>query len=200
MTHPDVAADMEAALAVLCDAGAIVVDVALPDMEVLQAAGWTIIYAEMLSLHEGHGHALDDRDAMGAGLLAAAPFVTAFDYLKALRLRPHFQAMLDEAFAVCDALVVPGATTIAPRLDDLLCDTGTEKVDWLAVATRTHLPFNYTGNPGLVVPMGMSQGLPTSLQIVGRPHDEATILALGAAFQRQTDHHRRSPAASVAAS
>ena len=39
--------------------------------------------------------------------------------------------------------------------------------------------FNATGQPAAVVPWGLDRtGLPTSVQLVGRPSDEATLLAL----------------------
>jgi aspartyl-tRNA(Asn)/glutamyl-tRNA(Gln) amidotransferase subunit A len=46
-----------------------------------------------------------------------------------------------------------------------------------------------------------NDGLPLSLQIVGRPFDEATVLKVGDAYQQITDWHLRVPpiAAPVAA-
>ena len=78
-------------------------------------------------------------------------------------------------------------------MGDMLVDTGTAVVDWLAVATRNHIPFNYAGLPGLCLPCGLADGLPVSLQLVGWPHDDATLLRIGAAYQAVTDHHRAKP-------
>jgi aspartyl-tRNA(Asn)/glutamyl-tRNA(Gln) amidotransferase subunit A len=75
----------------------------------------------------------------------------------------------------------------------MLCDLGDQQVDWLEVATRTQLPFNFTGNPALVLPAGFVEGLPVGLQLVGRPHDESTLFTIGSAFEQVTDHHRRRP-------
>jgi len=114
------------------------VDVALPDIDVVEAAAWTLIYAEMLSLHKDHAHLIEERDSMGAGMLAAGAYVPASDYLTALRYRSTFQRQLDGAMAGIDALVLPGATT-PPRLSDMLADTGTGLVDsgWRWPAGRT---------------------------------------------------------------
>ena len=55
-------------------------------------------------------------------------------------------------------------------------------------------PFNITGLPTLAIPTGFSSsGLPLSLQISGRPFDEATVLRAGHAYQRATEWHRRRP-------
>jgi aspartyl-tRNA(Asn)/glutamyl-tRNA(Gln) amidotransferase subunit A len=55
-------------------------------------------------------------------------------------------------------------------------------------------PVNYLGLPVLVVPAGQSaQGLPIGLQLIGRPFGDESLIALGAALQAATNHHRRMP-------
>ena len=55
-------------------------------------------------------------------------------------------------------------------------------------------PFNMAGLPALAVPCGFTEaGLPLSLQIAGRPFDEATVLRAGHAYEQATDWHRRRP-------
>ena len=45
-------------------------------------------------------------------------------------------------------------------------------------------PFNLTGQPAAVVPCGFTaEGLPVALQIVGRWHDDATVLRAAACFE-----------------
>jgi len=62
--------------------------------------------------------------------------------------------------------------------------------------TKFSRPFNAMGLPSLSVPAGFDRGgLPIGLQIAGRPFDEATLFALGAAFERETGFHARAPAA-----
>jgi amidase len=52
-----------------------------------------------------------------------------------------------------------------------------------------------TGQPAAVVPWGLDgDGIPTSIQIVGRPFDEATLLSLGAQIESARPWaHRRPP-------
>lgn len=53
---------------------------------------------------------------------------------------------------------------------------------------------NLTGHPAVVVPNGFTPGgLPTSISFTGRLDDEATILAVAAAYQQATAHHRARP-------
>jgi aspartyl-tRNA(Asn)/glutamyl-tRNA(Gln) amidotransferase subunit A len=44
---------------------------------------------------------------------------------------------------------------------------------------RLTAPFNLTGLPALSVPFGDVAGLPVGVQLVGRWHDEASVLAVG---------------------
>lgn len=57
-------------------------------------------------------------------------------------------------------------------------------------------PWNHTGQPAASVPAGFTdEGLPLAVQLVGRPADEATLLALAAQLEaaRPWGHvHRRS--------
>jgi aspartyl-tRNA(Asn)/glutamyl-tRNA(Gln) amidotransferase subunit A len=47
---------------------------------------------------------------------------------------------------------------------------------------------NLAGLPGLSVPAGLDpQGLPLGLQVLGRPFDEETVFAVGAALERAAD-------------
>jgi len=46
------------------------------------------------------------------------------------------------------------------------------------------LPFNITGHPAMTVPCGFgADGLPIGLQLVGRLHDEITLLRIGALYE-----------------
>jgi aspartyl-tRNA(Asn)/glutamyl-tRNA(Gln) amidotransferase subunit A len=52
---------------------------------------------------------------------------------------------------------------------------------------------NLCGLPALALPMGLVQGLPVSLQLVGPPLAEARLLSVGAWLQRRTDYHLARP-------
>jgi amidase len=48
------------------------------------------------------------------------------------------------------------------------------------------VPWNHLGNPAMAVPAGFSsEGMPLSVQIVGRPGDEATLLSLAAQLEAE---------------
>jgi aspartyl-tRNA(Asn)/glutamyl-tRNA(Gln) amidotransferase subunit A len=63
-------------------------------------------------------------------------------------------------------------------------------------------PWNLAGLPSCATPVGFSSGtLPLSMQVVGRPFAEATVLNVAHTYQQATDWHLRVPpiAAAVAA-
>jgi aspartyl-tRNA(Asn)/glutamyl-tRNA(Gln) amidotransferase subunit A len=52
--------------------------------------------------------------------------------------------------------------------------------------------LNLAGLPGLSLPCGFTgSGLPIGMQILGRPFDEATILQVARAYERETPWHTR---------
>jgi aspartyl-tRNA(Asn)/glutamyl-tRNA(Gln) amidotransferase subunit A len=55
------------------------------------------------------------------------------------------------------------------------------------------VPANLAALPGLSLPCGFVSGLPTGLQLVGRPWDEGTLFRLGHAYQQATSHHLAEP-------
>ena len=56
-------------------------------------------------------------------------------------------------------------------------------------------PWNATGHPAASVPAGLSSdGLPIGVQLVGRPHDEATLLSLAAQLEAERPWNGRLPA------
>ncbi len=55
-------------------------------------------------------------------------------------------------------------------------------------------PWNYIGNPAASVPAGFTDdGLPLSVQLVGRPNDEATLLSLAAQLEAERPWADRRP-------
>jgi aspartyl-tRNA(Asn)/glutamyl-tRNA(Gln) amidotransferase subunit A len=63
------------------------------------------------------------------------------------------------------------------------------------------MPFNVAGTPALSLCNGYSaSGLPVSLQIVGRPFEDAAVLRAGHAHEKATPWKVRRPQTLVAAS
>jgi aspartyl-tRNA(Asn)/glutamyl-tRNA(Gln) amidotransferase subunit A len=121
--------------------------------------------------------------------------ISAHDYLQASRLRAQLtRQFVHDVFADVDALITPTIPEPPPSYADAKAGTVDEVVRRMGRYSRLTRPFNALGLPALTVPCGFStDGRPLGLQIVGRPFAEATVLQLGAAYQRVTDWHARRP-------
>ena len=59
---------------------------------------------------------------------------------------------------------------------------------------QARAPFNLTGHPALAMMSGLSgNGLPVSVQFVGRYFDDATVLRVAAAYERVAGWHHKHP-------
>ncbi|ALM86463.1 hypothetical protein ASB57_29170 [Bordetella sp. N] len=118
---------------------------------------------------------------------------SAADYIQAMRRRRELVNELAVAMQSVDLLVLPSVATAAPRLEDMTPHFNVTRPMYTT-------PFNLTGSPAMSVCSGFSAaGLPLSLQIVGRPFDEATVLRAGDAYERATEWRGRLPDAVMAA-
>ena len=114
----------------------------------------------------------------------------ATDYIKALRVRTLMQQGWAALFDDIDVLVTPGMPFAAPEVGA----TGTTWSDGVTESNTTALirltsPGNLTGQPVLAVPVGFdAAGLPLGMQLTGRPFDEATVLRVGMAYERASEH------------
>ena len=55
-------------------------------------------------------------------------------------------------------------------------------------------PQNYLGLTALAMPAGLHQGLPLSVQIIGKPFAERRVLEIGSAYQDETRFNQLRPA------
>jgi aspartyl-tRNA(Asn)/glutamyl-tRNA(Gln) amidotransferase subunit A len=100
------------------------------------------------------------------------------------------------ATAGVDAMLAPVAPVAAPTLAESDVGNSPNAEAVIQRLTRFTRPINYLGLPSLSIPTGFSaKGLPIGMQLIGRSFDEATLLTIGAAFQRVTDFHEKAPPA-----
>lgn len=185
---------VDAAIGTLRSLGARTVEVEIPDIEKYRAASLAIVLAEAADYHadklrtESHLYSDEICEYIELG-----DHVLAKDYVRAQRYRQMLGESMRVVLNDADYLIMPTVPILAPRLDEDSCQIGqkTESVD--TALLRNTEPFNLTGLPALALPCGFSHGLPVSLQIVGRPFDEAGVLRLGHAYQVSTDWHAARP-------
>jgi len=159
--------------------GATVEEVSLPSFGEGSRVTMIVLMAEALEFHEQWiRERPNDYGTDVRALIETSMTVTAANYIRAQRERT---VMLAEALAALQGhavLLAPTLATVAPRIDDTAYDI-------FANMVRFTGPFNATGQPVVSIPTGLSNdGLPLSMQIIGKPFDEVTVLQVADAYER----------------
>jgi amidase len=138
-------------------------------------------------LWENHQATLDPRSTLSilAGTYSRRYF-GGRTYAKAQNTRAGFTAAYDRALVDADVLVMPTTLTQAPEyarpsepaavLEAAL--TGAMGVK----AINNTQPFNFTGHPALAVPTEKRNGLPVSLQLIGRKFEDDLLLRVAQTY------------------
>jgi len=182
----DVLAAYEESLDVLARLGAEIAEIELPlGFADAGALNGRIMSAEAYSIL---GEVVDDAslplDEDVRPRIRAGRDISARDYLSALAEREERKRAFAAAFASFDALLTPTTPMTAVPLD---------AVDQSKTPAHFTRFANLLDLCALAVPNGIANGLPTSLQIIGRGYDEENVLRIGRAYQGATDWHARTP-------
>jgi aspartyl-tRNA(Asn)/glutamyl-tRNA(Gln) amidotransferase subunit A len=183
------------AVAVLEGLGAEVREVDIAHIDYSAAAAMVFYLAEGTAYHDDHiatiGELYTDQVRL---FLELGNYVLAKDYLHAQRYRTLLGHAMADVLAEVDVLAMPALPLTAQPLGQETIDIRGKTESVFGAILRNTEPFDLTGLPAIVVPCGFaSDGLPLSLQIAGRPFDEAGILKVAHAFQQATDWHSRRP-------
>ncbi|MEU0518345.1 amidase [Streptosporangium sp. NPDC006007] len=190
--HPHCSAESldatQRALDAMADLGAAVDRVDLRGSGLAATCNHVIVVSEALARHRAdlaRSWALygsHTRVTIARGALVSAP-----DLVRAQRFRSVYAQWVGELLHRYDVLVTPTTAAAAPPLRTL---SASERLE----APSFTSPWNLAGLPAVAIPAGFSaSGLPLSVQIVGRPFAEGTVLAVADAYQRITDWHLRGP-------
>jgi aspartyl-tRNA(Asn)/glutamyl-tRNA(Gln) amidotransferase subunit A len=182
------------ALETLENLGCTLVDIEDIDVAPFHDAGWIILQAELAALHASRADRADLMDPGMLNRLRKGMAFSALEYTKALQQRVTAQQAFLSAMADIDVFITPGIGGEAGFLETLTVDVNGQPLGFQDVISRNTMIFDFTGFPALMLPTGLGRsGLPTGMQIVGRPHDDALCLLAAAAFQAATEHHRLKP-------
>ena len=181
-TTPDMVAAFDRTCAMLRDAGAVVEEIELPDYAIFAAAGRVILTSEAYAVHEADlRNRLADYGAITQQRFLLGAAITAADLVQAFRARRELTDAVNATLGRYDGLLTACALAEAPRFEDV------PDPNKSFTAPMQTIPFNVTGHPAMSVPTGLgASGLPLSIQIVGRPFDEATVFRVGRVIERAT--------------
>jgi aspartyl-tRNA(Asn)/glutamyl-tRNA(Gln) amidotransferase subunit A len=150
---------------------------------------------------QGFGPEVKRRIMLGTYVLSAG-YYDAY-YLKAQQVRTLILRDYDRAFERVDVVAMPTSPTPAFRLGERSADPL-----HMYLADIFTVSANLAGLPAISVACGFSSepvspkpgrestgvgGLPIGLQLTGRPFDEATVLRIADAYQRDTEWSTQTP-------
>jgi len=93
-----------------------------------------------------------------------------------------------------DVVITPGTAMGPSRIGAYQRRGAVSTLALVAARVPFQAMFNVTGQPAAVVPWGLDgKGVPTSIQLVGRPFDEATLLSLAAQIEQARPWAQRRP-------
>jgi aspartyl-tRNA(Asn)/glutamyl-tRNA(Gln) amidotransferase subunit A len=189
-------------IAWLKDAGAEIVDIAMPHTKYALPAYYIVAPAEASSnlarydgvryglrvpgndivemyentRAEGFGEEVKRRVLIGTYVLSAG-YYDAY-YLKAQKVRTLIKRDFDLAWANgVDAILTPATPSAAFGVADQDLHSDPVKMYLNDIFTVT---VNMAGLPGIAVPAGLDKdGLPLGLQLIGKPFDESTLFQVG---------------------
>lgn len=209
-----VADAISAALALLEQAGASLIDISLPNTPLAIPVYYVIAPAECSSnlsrfdgvrfghrcaaprdindlfcrsRGEGFGAEVKRRIMIGAYVLSAG-YYDAY-YLKAQQTRRLLRDEFARALERVDVIATPTAPSVAFPLGERLADPVSMYLSDIYTAS-----VNLAGLPAVSVPAGFDDGgLPVGLQIIGNYFREAQVLNVAHQYQQATDWHQRAP-------
>jgi amidase len=110
---------------------------------------------------------------------------------------PTLAARVQSIFDDFDVLITPGAATGPSRIGQYQHRGGVSTLAMVASRVPYFAVFNATGQPAASVPWFLDgENLPVSVQLVGRPSDEATLLSLSAQIEAARPWVARRPSVS----
>lgn len=216
--NPEVEKSVRAAIDVLKQQGASVVEISLPHMKYSVATYYILATAEAssnLARFDGVRHGLRAQPATQR----KAPIVDMFEetrsqgfgaeakrrimlgtyslssgyydayYLKGQKARTLIKNDFDKAFEDVDIILTPTAPTTAFKVGEKVSDPLS-----MYLSDIYTIPANLVGIPAMSIPCGFdNEGLPIGLQLMAKPFAEEIMFRTAYTFEQSTEWHKKKP-------
>jgi len=181
-----VRASFEAALDGVRRAHAHVDETAIPHASAIVPVYMNLSFGDAAAYHAATLETMADLYTRPVRLrLELARYVTAEDYVRALKGREVLRREVDAALSGYDALLLPTLPIPAPIIGASSVEIGGSKEPVRALMLRLTQLFNLTGHPVVSVPCGTTPGgLPVGLQVVGRQGQTDALLQVAATLEQ----------------
>ena len=169
-------------------------EVRIPELDGAQHASSVLAGSEAVTFHDAT--LKSRRDGYGPlvrGRMEKGYEWTAVDYVNARQKQALVRAAFAQVFRDVDLLVGATLPAMPPRIDATHVTINGQEANVVEAFTRCNAPQNVAGLPALSVPCGFVDEFPVGLQLFGAEGADATVLSLGAAYQRVSEWHLRTP-------
>jgi amidase len=193
-TDPQLAESVLSGIRVLEGLGAVVVPIQIPDTGGYMEAWGSLCASEALAAHEAtYPSRRDDYGPWFKAWLDKGAAVTGAEYAKANNVRSACRGLLNNVFENIDVIGCPTMTTppFPITLEDMYGPSFLlDDPSW----GRFTVPYDFTGSPTISLPSGQnSDGLPLSIQFVGKHLSEQLLCRIGHTFEQSTQWHNLRP-------
>ena len=167
--------------------GATVKDTDLLDMDIANSLNVLLIALEAARLHQetinAHHETMNKQTVMR---VMTGAFSTDSDARKLAQLRASMaRQVINTLFAEHDILMTPVWPFLLPTIAESDVGANPEAAPLMQRIGHNTRPFNFLGLPAVVLPVGLDRnGLPLSVQLVGKPFSEPLLLQAAAALER----------------
>lgn len=182
-------AAVRTAAAALRDAGHVVEEFLPPELEKTRTIWWNLFgragQVALGPLCEGREEELSPILREFIGIVKAEPRLTIEEFMATLLERDAARARFLRQMQKYPILLCPVCAVPAFSHGEREWEIESRAVGYLDAMSYCQW-FNALGNPGVVVPVGRSpEGLPISVQVVGRPFEEELVLAVAQEIESQ---------------
>lgn len=169
---------VEAAIVRLKDAGVRIVDVDTPDIAAAMPDFVTLLFGEFVAVMgedrlRANRHSID---RVPWGRFETAFAISPRDLLAAQHAQRKAVRLAKAMMANVDALIYPSAPFVACPAEETRTLEASNA--WNVRSGRLTRPGNYFGQCGISIPVQDRGQLPIGLQLIGKPHDDAHLLAV----------------------
>lgn len=195
--QPSVIKNIKSAISTLMSHGVEMIDYQIGNLEEIKLAKTVIQFSEASAYHKKKysDYSMDYGDDVRNRLNTGEKY-SATEYIHALEYRKPLKNQFMEAFRSVDVFILPTIPFVARNIGDttISIKEGQEEEIGVIVSQFTGIA-SLTGFPALNIPCGFDEsGLPTGMQIIGKPFEESLLFRIGHAYQQMTDFHLKSPA------
>ncbi|PKB66134.1 MAG: amidase [SAR202 cluster bacterium Io17-Chloro-G4] len=174
--------------------GAVIIPIQMPDMSEYMEAWGELCSAEALAAHQAtYPSRRDDYGPWFRNWLDLGATVTGAQYARANNVRSACRGLLNNVFQDIDVIGCPTMTTppFPITLEEMYGPTFLLENPYWGWFT---VPYDFSGAPSISLPCGQnSDGLPLSIQFVGKHLSEQLLCRVGHNFEQNTPWHELRP-------